>query len=311
MPTNAAIDATCAGLYQGDVLDASIDLIGHRFRRSRLLLERGQGRQAVMLTHTCDLRRSVDQRPYAVVAPVVTLEDADAKSAMRLERPRYVPVPALAPTGFADLDRATTVRRSALVDLPVTRGCNSDDDRRRFGRSVGRYYSRFAFPDELAIATSRLVRRIKERHDRASSSEGAILNLLDEIRVEASPSWTADDVDVTVYFVVTAGKLPVLAPDDPPPAPSDETRDWFDSRRRSSVDLATRLESSSSDGDIGWLWERLAEAWVDLCTPTQPLNSFRGVAVAIEEFSMLDYKHRTDQLDLEYLTDRSQPKSAR
>jgi hypothetical protein len=58
----------------------------------------------VVLTQTCDLRRSADQRPFVDLAPLVTLEETVAKEAAQNMRPRYAPVPALGPRSFADLD---------------------------------------------------------------------------------------------------------------------------------------------------------------------------------------------------------------
>jgi len=108
-----------------------------------------------------------------------------------------------------------------------------------FSRALRRRAARFAFPDDFERATRKLQERILSKHDK-QSAEGAHLRALREIRVDASPSWDAPEVQVSCWFIKEG--------DDPPDADwTHWSKTWvaaFDTTGRFKMDPPTvvRLE---------------------------------------------------------------------
>lgn len=254
----------------------------------------------VVLTQTCDIRRSSRYRPYVELAPLVRVSPEVARAAWAMERPRYAALPALGEDMVADLDRVTTVEKGVLAGWSRTPGWNDDSQVRRFSSTVARRYGRFAFPDEFAHSLSKLTERIKSRHGKANSAEGRLLESVLQIRVEASPSWADPKVDVQLTFVLQPGTLPILE-DAADPSPSPATLVWCDARRRQPADIAARLLAEKNQRDRGWLWVRLAEAWAALCVPVPPINEITVEVLGADEYTM-DRYWTTEQLDLDHLS---------
>jgi hypothetical protein len=219
----------------------------------------------VILTQTCDLRRSADQRPFVDLAPLVTLEETVAREAARNLRPRYAPVAALGSTSFADLDVVETIEKSVLATCDRASGWSTDEQIRRFGRAVGRRHARFAFPDDLTRTLSRLTDRIKSKHGRASV-EGRLLEQLEEIRVTASPHWAADRVDVFLHFLLPAN---------------------------------TTLQSEQLEE-----YDRLLDDWLSRCIPTGAIIQVDGMVINLNEIDGAQYRN-SDPLDLDHLSESS------
>lgn len=187
-----------------------------------------------VLTQTCDIRRSVAERPYLSLAPIVQLDGDNAALAARGRSPRFSPLLFGGETVFADLDRIVTVHKQDLVEWTRTPGVASEDDRRRFANSCGRKFARAAFPNDLASALDKFRKRAIKKHGK-SSREGAALDLLEDIRVTGTPSWDAAKIDVFVLFC---------------PATEKE------------------LEAFGAEE-----LEQLAQGWLDLCAPHGAIRS--------------------------------------
>ena len=105
---------------------------------------------------------------------------------------------------MADLDRVMTVEKPLVASWTRTPGWSNDADGRAFAQSLARKRVRFAFPDDFTAFVKKLQGRMTEKHDKATD-EGRGLRALREIRVRASPSWDAIEVDLVFWFIRDAG----------------------------------------------------------------------------------------------------------
>jgi len=152
-----------------------------------------------IVTQTCDVVRSCEERPFLEVCPLVEIEEIT--SVRDGKRPRYAYLHGLASLGLVvDLDRVMTVEKPLLVRLDRVQGCLSDQDQRNFAEALARKRDRFAFPDDFTLFVSRLRERMKSKHGK-KSDEGAATRDLREIRVSATPSWEAEEVALFFYFI--------------------------------------------------------------------------------------------------------------
>lgn len=165
------------------------------------------------LTQTCDLVRSSVDRPFAEVSPLVEVNAQVLHEIERGRRPNYGFIPGVANRRLvADLDRVMTVEKAVMADWERVEGCRTDHETRRFSLALTRKRARAAFPDDFVAFARPLRDRILEKHDK-QSDEGRALRALREIRVRAAPSWDADAVELTFWFIE----------DDDKPL---ETEDW-------------------------------------------------------------------------------------
>ncbi len=217
----------------------------------------------VVISQTCDIVRDCSSRPHVELARLIRLEEPISSEARRGSRPRYVPVPGAGADAFADLGLVMTAEKSVLARCGRIEGLPTDADQRRFGRSVGRVYSRFAFPDDLTDALSGLVARVRDKHAR-DSQEGRALEALEEIRVTGTPSWSATEVDVFLTFA--------------PP---------------------TRAEAESvMDAEQ---WDEVVDGWLNRAGPVGVVRSIDGAMIPLDEFTAREYVD-SDPLDLDYLS---------
>ncbi len=100
----------------------------------------------------------------------------------------------------ADLDRVMTIEKSVLVRWKRIPGCLTDDEKRRLAECLRRKRSRVAFPDDFVAFVEPFRKRILSQHDQ-DTAEGRALRALREIRVQASPSWEADRVELMFWLV--------------------------------------------------------------------------------------------------------------
>jgi hypothetical protein len=260
----------------------------------------------VILTQTCDVRRSCSQRPYIEVCPLVYVDEDTASAAAAGEMPRYATLPAVGSNAVADLDRSMTVEKGWLSFATRTPGWATDAEIRHFQAAIARHYQRFAFPDDFTKTLSKLRKKILDRHGKQTSHEGRLFAVVEEIRVSADPSWAADSVEVTLIFILPAGTL-APPPDELIDGPAmEETLKWLSARTRDSTSIAERILSESDPMSASVLWKRLAESWARNCTPSGCISAVYGEAVDAEEFSIAEYK-KTDRLDLDHLSDEGSP----
>ena len=217
----------------------------------------------VVLSQTCDLVRAAKARPFVVAAPLVRLASKDAVAAARGRRPRYVAVPGIGADAFVDLDVVVTFEKAVLLRVTRGAGVRTDQERRRFGVGIARSFSRFAFPDDLTASVRPMIRHIRDTHGR-NSDQGRAYELLEEVRVTATPSWDADEVHVFVTFA--------------PP---------------------TRLEANALVDDERW--DQLVDGWLSRAVPFGKVAFIDGAMIPLDELTARDYVD-SDQLDLDDLS---------
>jgi hypothetical protein len=156
----------------------------------------------VVLTQTCDLVRNCSDRPFVEICPLIRASsDLFFEEVLKNNRPSFAVVPGVASQKLvADLDRVMTIEKSLLVGWKRVPGCNSDSDVLDFARALRRRAARFAFPDDFEHAARDMQRRIVSKHHK-QSPEGMHLQSLREIRIGASPSWDAAEVQVSFWFI--------------------------------------------------------------------------------------------------------------
>ncbi|MDQ2942903.1 MAG: hypothetical protein M3R21_04435, partial [Candidatus Dormibacteraeota bacterium] len=215
------------------------------------------------VSQTCDVLQVPEIRRFVSVAALVRLWGSAGSRARAGHQPRYVHLPGIGEEFFADLDLVATVPKRRLASWRRVPGVNGDREVRELSRAVGRYYSRFAFPDALNPAVRRLVQRLKDRRHKASR-EGEAVDALRDIRVIADPEWEAAEVRVNLIFL-----LP----------PSDATNDPL------------------TDDE----WESQVDAWQALCDPQASIVEVKALGIRIDEWPVADYL-LSDPLDVEYLS---------
>ena len=155
----------------------------------------------VVVTQTCDIVRSCTTRPFVEVSPIVKVSNEALHDIRAGRRPGYAFIPALAGDALvADLERTMTVTKNLLASWTRVSGCETDDEIRAFSRCLQRKRGRFAFPDDFNAMATKLLKRLREKHDR-QTKEGEALRRLREIRVTAYPSWDAQKVELFFWFI--------------------------------------------------------------------------------------------------------------
>ena len=153
-----------------------------------------------IVTQTCDIVRNCRMRPYLEVCPLVKVSEEEVVEVEKQRLINYVFIPNLAQEMLVgDIERIMTIEKSCLLNLEKGVGCSNDFERRRFSQALSRKRARFAFPDEFNGIVNRLLKRLKEKHNKISP-EGEALRTLREIRVLAHPSWEESE-GIHFYFV--------------------------------------------------------------------------------------------------------------
>lgn len=216
------VDAGITNWIQGDVaLDPGIDFVHVAdlarpiSQASRRLKEANPNETGivsvnegvaglVIVTQSCDIVRASETRSLIQVAPLVQVSAVTLREIQILKRPQYAFVPGVAGRCLvADLDRTMTIEKSFLIGWVRIPGCVTDADQRAFANALARNKSRFAFPDKFVAIAGRLAARIRQKF-KTNGPEGQHINALEEIRVRAAPSWTAEKVQLTWWFIKRA-----------------------------------------------------------------------------------------------------------
>lgn len=203
----------------------------------------------VVVTQTCDIVRSCAERPFLEVCPLVEVEEDFLAEIQRGRRPAYAFVPLLSSHKLvAHLDRVMTVEKPVIAMKTRVPGWISDSDARAFAFALARKRVRFAFPDDFVELARKLQKRMVDKHEK-STLEGRGLRALREIRVHASPSWEADQVDVFFWFI----------------------------RNEKDVDLE------------GKNWAELLKEWLKLVPCADRFKSVEGEVVTLQRMSAEEY----------------------
>lgn len=203
----------------------------------------------VVVTQTCDIVRAPAERPFVEISPLIHVDHDELHAVSRGRLAAHAYLPRLAPMNLvADLDRVMTVEKPVMESWARTPGFDSDAEARAFAAALARKRARFAFPDDFNRLCAKLRSRLIDKHDR-ESDQGRALRALREIRVQASPSWDAPEVELWFWFV--------RADPEPPSA----THDWLS----------------------------LCKTWLALVPPSGRFTSVEGQVVTLEDLSAREY----------------------
>ena len=267
---------------------------------------------AVILSQTCDLAQS--NRHSVQVSPLAQLDGTDAADAARENRPRFAPVwddaagedEAAAPVGFADLEVIATWTKSRLAqERQVPASWHTSVNTRRFGRAVGRRFSRFAWPDNVQPWLRPLETVLQKRYNEATQATGRVVADLMEVRAEAD-DWNNPDAHISLHFIFNPGVLP---PSDLVETPTADCIAFIEGGP-TWKQIAERLDSTEDVADRALLYDALVAAWADLCKPKASAPSevhaavaaVEGLAWSGDEFS-LHRARSSPNLDVDYVSE--------
>jgi hypothetical protein len=229
-----------------------------------------------VITQTCDLVRRCVERPFVEVAPLVRVNEEAFADVVRGRRPAYAALPELHRSLLVvDLDRVMSVEKSIVARWKRAPGYVDDADARAFAHALARKRERFAFPDDFVSLVRKLESRLIGKHEKATE-EGRALRALREIRVQAEPSWDAEQVELMFWFI----------------------------------------RSPSQPDFEGTGWDVQLSKWLDLVPENDRFIAIHGQVVALEDMNAAEYvqsapfdldhlssrrsgpsPHRTDQED--------------
>lgn len=266
--------------------------------------EEGLDGQFVIVSQTCDVVQP--KRELIQISPLVQLEDVNARrGALKRENPRYPLVSREEDCKFADLAQMFSVEKKSVQSvrevktLSIAEGCAA----REFGLAVGRWFGRFAMPDEVQPWLAPVQELIRSKYDKPTSALGKVLHEVTEVRVEAV-SWEHGPFELVLHVIVRAGAVPSLHEDDSFPDLSN-----FPS------DLNVICEQITCEKDrvrLSMLWTLFAEKLAERCKPKQKFDddpqvrdaviSVTGELSSDDEFSLAKMR-RSEQLDIDFLSD--------
>lgn len=261
-----------------------------------------------VVSQSCDV--VLAKRENILLAPLVELDDAETKrSALNRENPRYVPLPLDARGRFADLNRITAYAKDIVAGAAATPGIEAHDDGavRAFGLALGRWFGRFAFPDEVQPWLAPLQKQIRDKYDSPNSALGQILHRVAEIRVEAD-SWADAPRILTVHVIVVSRWVPVVTELDA----TSSAGLPISPKVRPLAEVAADLLATKEDTQTVVLWDEFAWSLAASCTPKGRHagdQTVRGAVAAVEamlwtdeDFPLVRYR-KTEQLDVDFLSD--------
>lgn len=264
---------------------------------------------AVVLSQTCDLAQT--NRHTVQVSPLAILAGPEAADAARENRPRYAPVYAQdavegdQPVGFADLEVVATWSKGRLAQERQEPGAwHTTEHARRFGRAVGRRFSRFAWPDNLQAWLSPLEKVLRSRYEEATKPAGRLVADLQQVRV-GTDQWDEPGTELTLHFIFESGVLP----GDLEESPSAQTVQFLDGQP-SWKQIAARLEIATEPGDRTALYQAAADAWAALCKPPagagqevqQAVGLITAEITSADEFSV-QMARSCPNLDIDYVSE--------
>jgi hypothetical protein len=165
-------------------------------------------RGLVVVSQSCDIVRECSKSECVEVSPLVLIEDERGLEEIRKRRrSRYAYLPGLADRKLVvDLERTMTVEKAVVASWTRIGGCTTDRERATFADALARKRRRFAFPDDFNGGLRRFRDRLKRAEGKATP-DGRLIEALDEVRVQASPSWEAAPVTVFFWFLLEREKI--------------------------------------------------------------------------------------------------------
>jgi len=269
--------------------------------------------QLVVVSQTCDI--VLPKRPTVSLARVVKFEGSERAEAATRKNPRYVPLPSLSESHFADFCFIDSRSKDDLVGLEFTPGIDLGDEqaKRDFSLSITRWFGRFPFPDEVVPWLHPLEEIVREKYKRHSPLGQLLREVVVEIRVEEARQWRELPYNLEVHTIVRAEALPTL-PDDMPPVVDDfvkRLRESDDSVKQPGL-LAELFIGTNDAQQRHHVLHALAESFAALCKPAARYSVDSAVTAAV---SVVDWQlwgdddfplarvRKSEPLDLEFLSD--------
>lgn len=284
---------------QGDVLPR-LTHMAVETESGPTILEAPHG--VVIISQTCDLIR--DDRPLVHVAKRAQLTSSAKALASSGKMPRYIALPAIGDNEFADLDHLYSLHKNLLASQERIASVRDATESAKFGQGVGRYFSRFAFPNEIHEFFSPLARHIHSKAGSHESPEGRLINRVVQLRLQSLSGWETPPYDLQLIVIVDSTALPMI-PDDELPEFDEELHSWlYDAEqkvKRTGHDIASRLEATTDANQRFWLWKAIGDAWTKRCKPSQAVPGITTEVMSADEFTftMLEL---SQLLDLDYLS---------
>jgi hypothetical protein len=309
---DASTDLALRSYRQGDVLPklSSLAMLRVQDDGQSRWVEESAPNGAVIISQTCDVVRPHRERPTVQASKLTQLAGVTEREAAEGRRPRFVAVPNEGTGWFADLEVIGTIDKLALVRLSRREGVIDDEQVRTFAGAVGRRFSRFPFPDEVAQQISVLERDVRSKYGKELSPLGRILRQVMELRLEADPTWEDPDAAIRLVVICNPGVLGTF--EQPPQVPTDLAKwlglDAAAVATRSPTEIAGRLLVASPGSVEAWhLWDQLGHVWARSCSQVNPTegtgrpHQFDAEVLSADEFT-LDRVRRSEILDVDYLS---------
>ena len=155
---------------------------------------------AAVISQSCDIINSGQDRLFVQVARLAKMEPNDLKEVQKRRRPRYGYLSGLAALGMAvDFDIVATVHKKVVAQWVHNGGCTTDFERRDFAEALARHRRRFAFPQEF----NNVMWPIRDWLDRAKKKTdtfGNFVRSINQIRVICDNWHTIGQLDFIVVF---------------------------------------------------------------------------------------------------------------
>ena len=281
---------------------------GFRLLRQGQVLEiydtAGLSGKFVIVSQSCDIVQS--KREFVQLAPLVPLSDeVMLRGALKKENPRYPLVSSVDGGLFADLAQITSVAKDSFREAPVpqTYGPENAQEAREFGLAVGRWFGRFAVPDEVQPWLMPVQNLIRSKYDKPASPLGQVLQHVSEVRVEAE-DWGALPVSLTLHVIVKAGDIPTI--------PEDADFSAVGSLPSDLDGVCSAILIETNPVRLAMLWAAFANVLASKCSPRtkdaedpavgDAVRDITGELSADDEFP-LSRVRKSEQLDIDFLSE--------
>lgn len=285
---------------QGDLITGITEITVHT-HQGPAAVETALG--VVAISQTCDLMRK--NIPCVHVAKRIQLNGGGAAQARKGSRPRYVHLPALGDNDFADLSISGAVAKSLIASLDRQPTLDSRDEIVKFGQAIGRNFSRFAFPDEIAVYLAPFSNAILTKAGKLNTVQGRLYEKILQFRLQCLGSWDEPPFDLRLIVILDPTVLPAQPNDDELPPFDEELNSWlYDANgkvKRTVQVVAERLEAERDEAKLYWLWKALADALIGLCKSHERIADITADVVSADEFRFTELD-RSELLDLDYLS---------
>ncbi|UQB16773.1 hypothetical protein LIX22_000487 [Clavibacter nebraskensis] len=261
----------------------------------------------IVISQTCDV--VLPKRPMMSFAALVTLDEAASEAARRPDNPRYLHIAA---NTFVDLCHIFSVAKEAVAGAKYERGIDQQDDIkvREFALAVGRWFSRFPFPDAIVPWLSPIQSTIRQKYEKTSSPLGQILQKVVELRVQAD-TWAADHIALELHVILKAGTLPTLE-GIPDMRPGFRNKLYAsDDKVKTPSEVAEGILYADSTDELNLAWDAFAASLAEACKPkpidmqkseiANAVSEITGVLWSEDDFP-LSRVRKSEILDIDYLS---------